>query len=199
VTFDFSTAVALKGKIDAGERFDVAILTPALIEALSASGAIGGTPVAFARTGVGVGIKTGAAVPDIRTPEALKATLLAASSVAFTAEGQSRATVDKAYAALGIADAMRAKSMLTGPGGGPVAVAEGKAELVLTLVSEILPVPGVRLVGPLPDALQGYVSFSAARSAMSREAAAADALLRFLSGPETAAALRSQGMTPAQP
>lgn len=193
---EFSTAVALKGRIDGGERFDLAILTPGMIDDLTMRGtAAAGSAVLVARSGVGVGNRAGAPRPDVSTPAALKAALLAASSVAFTAEGQSRATVDKAYAALGIAEAMRAKSMLTGPGGGPVAVAEGKAEMVLTLVSEILPVPGVQLIGPLPEALQNYVSFTAARSAMAVDAAAADAVLAALAGPETARVLPDVGMS----
>lgn len=200
LSIDFSTAVALKAKIDAGEPFDVAILTPAMMTELVGKGKIAdGSPVTFARTGVGVGIREGAPVPDVSTPDAFKATLLAASSVAFTAEGQSRATVDKAYATLDVTEAMKQKSMLTGPGGGPVAVAEGKAELVLTLVSEILPVKGVRLVGRLPEELQGYVSFSAGRGTSSRDVEAADALLRYLGSAAPVDALITQGMEPVRP
>lgn len=200
LSIDFSTAAALKMKIDAGEPFDVAILTPALMAELVGKGKIAdGSTVTFARTGVGVGVREGAPVPDVSTADAFKEALLAASSVAFTAEGQSRATVDKAYATLDIVDAMKKKSMLTGPGGGPVAVAEGKAAMVLTLVSEILPVKGVHLVGRLPEELQGYVSFTAGRGTFAIDVDTADALLQYWRSAAPVDALITQGLEPLRP
>jgi len=93
---------------------------------------------------------------------------------------------------------MRPKVMLTGPMGGPAAVAKGEAELALTLVSEILPIPGVQLLGPLPPELQNYVSFAAGRSANATEREGADALLRHISGPEFRSALERHGMEPVE-
>jgi molybdate transport system substrate-binding protein len=191
---EFTTAASLKRRIDGGETFDVAILTPALIDDLVKQGkVVAASRADIARTGVGIGARAGAPRPDVSTPDALKRTLLNAKSVAYTTEGQSRATVDKALARLGIADAVGKKAMLTGPGEGPTAVATGKADLVLTLVSEIL-IPGVQLVGPFPADLQDYVTFTAARSAGTKNAAAADALLRALKGPQLTAALKAHGM-----
>jgi molybdate transport system substrate-binding protein len=193
----FSTSAGLKAEIDKGAAFDVAILTPALIDDLSAAGKIAaGSKAGIARTGVGVGAREGAPRRDVATPDALKATLLQARSVAFTEAGQSRATIDAMYKRLGIEGAMRSKAVLKGPGEAPEAVAAGDAELVLTLVSEILPVKGVQLLGPLPADLQGYVSFAGARSAAARDAAAADAMLQYLSGAMAEATIKEKGMEP---
>ena len=193
---EFSTATALKRKIDAGEPFDVAILTPALIDDLITQGkAVAGSRADLARVGVGVGAREGAPRSDVSTPEALKRTLLDAKVVAYTAEGQSRATVDKGLAQLGIAEVVAAKSMLTGPGEGPGAVAAGKADLVMTLISEIL-IPGVQLLGPFPAEMQNYIVFTAARSPNARSAEAASALLRYLAGPEAAEAMKAHALEP---
>jgi molybdate transport system substrate-binding protein len=193
---EFSTATALKRAIDAGEPFDVAILTPPLVDDLvMRSRAVAGSRVDVARVGVGVGARQGAPSSDVSTPDALKRTLLAAKVVAYTAEGQSRTTVDKALETLGITDAIAAKSMITGPGEGPVAVASGKADLVMTLISEIL-IPGVQLLGPFPPAMQNYIVFTAARSANGSNPEAADALLRYLAGPEVATALKAHALEP---
>lgn len=195
LSIEFSTAASLARNIEAGEAFDVAILTPALIaDLVMQNRVVAESRVDFARAGVGVGARPNTGRRDVSTPQALKDTLLAAESVAFTADGQSRRTVDRAFGELGIADAMRAKSILLGPGEAPEAVAAGEAELVLTLVSEILPVPGLELVGPFPTEVQGYVSFAAGKSPAARDTRLADALLEFLAGSQFAAALAAHGM-----
>jgi molybdate transport system substrate-binding protein len=195
LSIEFSTSAALKTKIEQGEAFDVAILTPAIVDELVKEGKIApGSSVNVARSGVGVGAREGAPRTDVSTPDALKRALLDANKVAFTAEGQSRATIDRTFDRLGIADAMRPKVMLLGPAGGPAAVARGEADLTLTLVSEIIPIPGVQLLGPLPGDLQSYVSFAAGRGANAKDREAADALLRQLSGSVVTSALEAHGM-----
>ena len=195
LSIEFSTASSLKRNIEQGEPFDAAILTPALIADLVDQESVAAeSRVDFARAGVGVGARPNTGSRDVSTPDALRRTLLEAESVAFTADGQSRITIDAAFDELGIAEAMREKTILMGPGQAPSAVAAGEAELVLTLVSEILPVPGLELVGPFPAEVQGYVSFAAGRSNAARDAQAADTLLDYLSGPDFAAALAAHGM-----
>jgi molybdate transport system substrate-binding protein len=199
LSIDFSSAASLKEKIEAGEAFDVAILTPAVIEDLTKQGKVAPSPhLNFARAGVGVGVRSGAAKPDISSPEALKRTLLSAKSVVFTGNGASRIAIDKAFERLGIADAMRPKTTLTPAGRAPVMVAEGKAELVLTLVSEILPVKGVQLVGPFPAEVQGYVSFTAGVGVNAKNPEAAKAVLQFLGKPSIAQTLAKHGMEPSK-
>ncbi|TDI44697.1 MAG: ABC transporter substrate-binding protein [Acidobacteria bacterium] len=197
LSIEFSTASSLARNIGDGESFDVAILPPALIEDLIAENKIvAESRVDFARTGVGVGARPDSGTRDVSTPATLKATLLAAESVAFTADGQSRATIDAVFAELEITQMMQSKALLLGPEEAPHAVAAGEAEIALTLVSEILPVPGLELVGPLPAELQNYVSFTAARGVATGDARGADALLEYLAGPAFAAVLRKYGMEP---
>ena len=81
----------------------------------------------------------------------------------FTAEGQSRAAIDRAFERLGLVEAMRAKTILKGPGEAPGLVASGGADVVLTLVSEMVEVPGLKVLGPFPAGLQQEVTFTAAR------------------------------------
>lgn len=195
LSIEFSTASSLKRNIEEGEPFDVVILTPTLIaDLVDQDLVVGESRVDFARAGVGVGARPNTGSRDVSTPDALRGTLLAAESVAFTADGQIRITIDAAFAELGIADAMREKTLLMGPGQAPSAVAAGEAELVMTLVSEILPVPGLELVGAFPAEVQAYVSFAAGRSDTASDAQAADALLECLSGADFAAALAINGM-----
>jgi molybdate transport system substrate-binding protein len=195
LSIEFSTSASLKPKIEQGEPFDVAILTPSMIDDLTKQGKVAaGSAINVARSGVGVGNREGAPRIDVSTTDALKRALLDAKKVAFTAEGQSRATIDRAFERLGIVDAMRPKVMLLGPAGGPAAVAKGEADLTMTLVSEIIPIPGVQFLGPLPAELQDYVSFAAGRSANAQDREGADALLRQLSGPVVTSALEKHGM-----
>ena len=199
IAFEFSTATALKRRIDGGDVPDVAVLTSGLIDALGTQGALAAASRRdVARVGVGVGIRTGAPPAPIDTADAVKALLLSARSVTFTAEGQSRAAIDAAFERLGIVDAMRGKTLLKGPGEAPGLVARGEAEVVLTLVSEMMDVPGLSLLGPFPPALQSYVTFTAARSATATDPGA-DRLVAALAGAEVAATLSRHGLEPPAP
>ena len=121
LSIEFSTASSIARNIRDGESFDVAILTPALIEDLIAQNkVVAESRVDLARTGVGVGARPDSGTRDVSTPAALKGTLLAADSVAFTADGQSRRTIDAAFAELEITQIMQSKSILLGPGEAPV-------------------------------------------------------------------------------
>jgi molybdate transport system substrate-binding protein len=192
LAIEFSTSAALKTRIEQGEAFDVTILTSALVDDLIRQGKVSaGGRVDVGRVGVGIGAKASAPRVDVSTAEAFKKTLLDAKSVAFTADGASRATIDRAFERLGITSVMKPKFVLKGPGEAPAAVAAGEAEYVLTLASEIAPEPGVQLLGPLPAEVQGYVSFSAGRSPAARDARAADALLRQLVDPAVRASLKT--------
>lgn len=195
LSIEFSTASSLKRNIEDGEPFDVAILTPALIADLVDQGNVAGeSRVDFARAGVGVGATPNTGSRDVSTPDALRSTLLEAESVAFTTDGQRRITIDAAFAELGIADAMGEKTILMGPCPAPAAVAAGDVELVMTLVSEVLPVLGLELVGPFPSEVQGYVFVAAGRSSAAGDAEGADTLLQYYSEPDFAAALAAHGI-----
>ena len=165
VEAQFGTSTALIEKVNAGEAFDVAIMTTESMDSLGKSGRVSArTPLG--RSGIGVGIRQGARKPDIVTADALKAALLAAKSIAYAGAGASRPHIEKMMVALGIADVMKKKTLLEPDSVRSAAkVASGEAELLLTLVSEILPAPGVDFVGPLPMQFQSYVAFAGATGA----------------------------------
>lgn len=193
VAFEFSTTTDLQQRIERGEVADIAVLTTAAIDALATRGLLASAsrrPVA--QVGVGVGVRAGAKAADVSTPEALKALLLGAGSVTYTAQGQSRPAIDQAFERLGIVDAMRGKTVLRGPAEPAGAVARGEAEVVLTLVSEMVAVPGLSLLGPLPAELQRHVTFVAARRD-GVDHAAADHVLQALASVD-ARVLASYGL-----
>jgi molybdate transport system substrate-binding protein len=201
VTVDNATVGALTRRIEGGEAFDVAVLNPAAIDALTAKGPLAaGTQRALARVGVGVVVKEGAPKPDISTVDAFKRALLAAPSVAYidpAAGGSSGIYIAKLLKQLGIADAVNPKARLIQGGAVATHIAEGEAALGLHQISEILPVRGAALVGPLPAELQNYTVYAAAVGSAAREPVAAQALIDYLARPESAAALKAMGMEPA--
>ena len=200
VALEFSTATALRRRIDDGDVPDVAVLTSGLVDELTARGTLAtASRRDVARVGVGVGVRTEAPAAAIGTADEFKALLLATRSVVFTAEGQSRATIDAAFERLGIVEEMRAKTLLKGPGEAPGVVARGEADVVLTLVSEMIGVPGLKLLGPFPPELQTYATFTAARGVAATDAESAERLLQALGGADVAAQLSRLGLEPAQP
>ena len=138
-----------------------------------------------------VDFRTGRTYRYFRVPPSVFDALLHAKSIAFTADGASRATIDTAFASLGITSVMTPRFVLKGPGEAPAAVAKGEAELVMTLASEIAPVPGLQLLGTLPREVQGYVTFVAGRSSSAKDPDGANAVLRQLAEPSIRAALRT--------
>ena len=188
---------------DGKEEFDVAILTPEAIEDLAKEGkVVPGTRSDLAKTGVGVVIKAGAPLPDISTVEAFTRTLLAAKSVAFIdpkAGGSSGIYVGKLLERLGVADAVNAKAVLAHGGAVADHVADGEAELGIHQISEILPVQGTTLVGPLPAEIQNFTTYSAGIGAAAKDGAAARALVKFLSGPQALPIITAKGMEPPGP
>jgi molybdate transport system substrate-binding protein len=200
VTLDNDTVGALAKRIAGGEAFDVAILSPAAIDTLVKEGKVAPGGVALARVGVGVVVKAGAPRPDISTVEAFKRALLAAQSVAYidpAAGGSSGIYVAGLLDRLGIADAVKPKARLIKGGAVAEHVAAGEAEIGIHQISEILPVQGAVLVGPLPDEIQNYTVYAAGVGAAARDGEAAKALVAFLAGPASVPVLQAKGMEPA--
>lgn len=201
VTVDNGTAGQLKKRIEDGEAFDVAVITPAVVDDLIGKGKIAaGSRVNLASVGVGVVVKEGAAKPDVSTVETFKQALLAAKSVAYidpASGGSSGIYIDKLLVKLGIADQIRPKAKLKKGGHVADLIVSGEAELGLHQISEIVPVKGAVLVGPLPKEIQNTTTYAAGLSASAKDSEAAKALIGMLSGPAAATMLKSKGMEPA--
>ena len=199
LSIEFNTAATLRDRIEKGEAFDVAILTDDAVDALIKAGKLSPAMRAkLARVGIGVGFRKGAPKPDVRTAAAIKQALLNAKAIAYTGNGASRPAIDTMIERLGIAKELQSKSHLTAAGAAPASVAKGESDLVLTLVSEILPEPGVDLAGPLPSDFQTYLGFSAAPSPKAATSAGVAALIKFLHSPAAAAAYKATGMEATQ-
>jgi molybdate transport system substrate-binding protein len=195
-------AGALKKRVESGEAFDVAIITPAVMEDLVKDGKLDAKSLAnVATVGVGVGVKEGAPMPDISSVEGLKRALLAAKGVAYTdpATGATSGTyIDNLLVRLGIADQVKPKAKLKAGGHAADFVASGDADIVLQQASEIIPVKGVVLVGPLPAEIQSTTTYAAAISSQSKDKEAAQALIDALRSRAAAAILKAKGMEPAK-
>jgi molybdate transport system substrate-binding protein len=200
IAWDNDTVGGLVKRIEAGENFDLVIASPAALAGLAKSGKISGAGVDLAKVGVGVAVKEGAARPDISTVEGFKQALRAAKSVAYidpAAGGSSGIYVSGLLDRLGIGAEVRPKSVLVRGGYSADRVASGEAELAVQQISELLPVMGVVLVGPLPAEIQSYTVYSAGIAADTPRMPAARALISLLRSPEGTAAIRSKGMEPA--
>jgi len=192
----YGTTGQLKKRIDEGEAFDLCILTAPMVDELIKTGKVGGARSDLAKSGVGVSMKKGVKKPDISTPEAFKQTLLAAKSVAYTSTGASGLYFLQLADKLGIGDAIRAKARTTPGGPAGELVAKGEAELAIQQISELLPVAGTELIGPLPPELQTITVFSAGLSAHAANPSGAHGLVAFLTSPDAVATIRLKGMEP---
>lgn len=199
VAIDFSPTNALLARIKDGDRADVAILTREGVDELARLGILdGASTVDLVRSMVGLAVKAGAAKPDIATAEALKAALLAASSVVYSRLGASGVTFAGLIERLGIAEAVNAKAIIIPSGLTAELVARGEAELAVQQLSELKAVPGTDIVGPLPAGLQTPAIFSAAAFTGSPNAGLARQLMQALTSPDAAAAYRAAGLEPLQ-
>jgi molybdate transport system substrate-binding protein len=196
VVISFEPSTQIKKRIDAGEPFDVAVMTTALIdEAIKAGKLQFETRRYIARSGLGLSIRSGSPKPDIATVDAFRKTLLAAKSITYATQGASAAPFEALVVKLGIEPQVKPKYNLrqTAAQVGE-AVASGTVELGVAPISEILPVKGVDLVGPFPGDVQSYVELTAAVSTGAKEKDAGKALIAFLVSPANAAVVKAKGM-----
>jgi molybdate transport system substrate-binding protein len=198
----FGTAGSLRQRILNGEQTDLIILPPASIAAFVQEGRlVPDSVIDLGRTVTGVVIKEGAPAPDISTPEAFKQALLAARSVSYTdpkAGGSSGTFFAGLLDRLGLAEAVAKKAVL-GKRGYEVAqiVADGRAEIGTTFISEILTVNGARALGPLPGNLHNVNTYTAAIPVGSQAKDVTRALLRALTNPDTRERWIEAGLEPA--
>lgn len=158
---EFAPTAALLRRIAAGEAADLAILTAEAVEALTAEGRLlPGSRRDLCISLIGMAVRAGAPQPDIATPEACRAALLGARSIAWSQAGASGIFFAGLVERLGIAEAVRAKSIVIPQGLTGELAARGEAEVAIQQVSELMAVPGIDIVGPLPEALNTRAIFS---------------------------------------
>jgi len=197
VTIDNGTAGALQKRVADGEYFDVLVIPPIPMAPLLRTRVDESSAKELARAGVGMAIKQGAPVPDISEVDGFKKALLAARAIAYidpAAGGSSGIYLAQLFQQMGIADQLKPKSVLVQ--GGLVAdrIVDGKADIALQQSSELMGVPGVQFVGPIPLMVQNYTIYSGGVALASRNRAAADALLLALANPENGRILKSKGL-----
>lgn len=191
VELEFQPMGKLVKTLADGYPADVVVVSEEVLAKLK----LEGTPVA--RVGVGVGVREGAPLPDLSTAEAFKKTLLAAKSVIYMDPGigTSGKHVAEILSRLKILDQVLPKAKLGTGGQVAEAVARGEVEIAIHQISEILPVKGVRLAGPLPPELQKFTVYFAARVPSSRSAATASRFIEHLSSAQARGRLAQAGYT----
>ncbi|MFE1603134.1 substrate-binding domain-containing protein [Methylobacterium sp. ID0610] len=191
------TPQAVPARLARGEPIDVVIMVGYALDALAEQGkVVPETRRALARAGTAVAVRAGARVPEIGTLDALRQTLLAASSIAYSDSASGVYVRDELFRKLGIAEAVGPKARMIPAEPVGAVVARGEAEIGFQQLSELKPIPGIAIAGLLPAEVQLYTVFSAGQVAGSREPEAARALIRFLASPEAAEAIRATGMEP---
>ena len=196
VIVKYDLAATIKRRIEGGEAFDVAFVTPAVIDDLIKQGKIGaGSRALIARSGLGVAVKSGARKQDISTVEAFKRVLLGAKGIAYAREGASGVAFAALVERLGIAEQLKAKSKLTG-GAEEVgeAVVKGEAEFGILPLSEILPVKGAEVLGMFPADVQSYIVMVGGVGAGAKQPAAGRELIGFLTAPAALPVVKAKGM-----
>jgi molybdate transport system substrate-binding protein len=193
----------LEKRLGEGEAADVAIVTSAGAKDLAARGVLAAGSLAdVARSSIGVAVAKGARKPDISSAESFKRAMLAATSIACSKPvggGQSGAHLAKVFEELGIAEAMAAKAKYGSGGAGGLAglvVTRGEAEIALQQMAELLAVPGLDVVGPLPADLQSVTIFTAAIPSHAVHADAGRALIGLLTTPFAKSVIKAKGLEP---
>jgi molybdate transport system substrate-binding protein len=197
LVMEFDLAAVQKKRILDGDRADVIILTRSMMEELAQQNKLApGKLVNVAGTPVALAARAGVPKPDISTVEALKQTLLSARSISYADPakgGLSGVVAGRAIERLGIAEQMKAKTTLVPGAQSPDLVAKGEVELGIAQASEIVPIAGTQLVGPLPGELGSLTVFTGGVGADTQSAEAAKAFMDFLCGPEAAPHFTSKG------
>jgi molybdate transport system substrate-binding protein len=194
---EYGPTVLLVKRLGSGVQPDVVALTKEKIDEFAAVGTVtSDSAVDLVRSFVGVAVKAGAPRPDISTPEQFKQALLAARSIGYSRAGASGLFFAELLKRLGIADAINAKATVIPEGFTAELAVSGRVELAIQQVSELMAVPGVDIVGPLPREIEPGSVFSAGIWATSSRREAAERLLAFLSSAEVAPVIRRFGLEP---
>jgi molybdate transport system substrate-binding protein len=194
----FDLPPALIKKIDAGEPFDVIILSYD-VEGLIKQGKLApDSRTVFGRVGVGIAVRQGAPKPDFSTIEAFKRSLLEAKTIATSGEGSSGRYVASLLDRLGIAEQVRPKIRSGGPGYSAQLVSRGEVDFVVSGLPPLIGTPGIEWLGYLPEEIQSWLVFSGGLNINAKEPEAGRALLKFLTTSAAAAVFKANGLEPAQ-
>lgn len=197
VDADFAPTLALLERLRAGEAADLVILTrEGLDEMIGEGRVIADSAADLARSYVGLAVRAGHAHPDIANEAALRKTLLAARSVAYSRLGASGVYFARLIVRMGIAAEINARATIVEQGFTAERLVSGEAELAVQQISELKQVEGIEVIGPVPHELQTPAVFSAGRMVAAKQAEAAEALLRYLASPEVVPVLRQSGLEP---
>jgi molybdate transport system substrate-binding protein len=189
-------SVQMMSRLKGGETVDLVIMAAGAIDELIKLGKIAaGSRVDLAKSGVGVAVRAGAPRPDISSGEALKRAVLAAKSIVYS-HGPSGVYLASLFQRMGIADELKPKIRLVQGEPAGAVVARGEAEIGFQQMSELLPVPGIDLLGPLPADVQQITVFSAGLHVGAKEPDAARALVKFMTAPAAVPVIRKKGMEP---
>jgi len=196
VRVSYGLSAELSRRIRGGEPFDVAILTPELIDALAREGRLAAdSRTTLARSPIALAMKQGAAKPDLGTEESLKRTLLGATSIAYAREGASASHFLAVLQQLGLSEMLKSRVVALASGAAVGAsVSRGAAELGVLPVSEIMPIAGIEIAGAFPNGLAGFITITAATGDRALEPAASKAFIAFLADPAAQAVLVKRGM-----
>jgi molybdate transport system substrate-binding protein len=188
---------AIPKRLERGETADVLILVGDALDQLIEQGhALAGSRVDLARSLVGMSVRAGAPKPDISSVEALKQTLINAESIGYSASASGVYLWTELFPRLGIADDIRTKShqILGEPVG--AAIARGEVEIGFQQISELLPIPDIDFVGPIPDEVQLVTAYAAGIAANATNVDAAGKLIEFLASPKAHDAIRRYALEP---
>ena len=186
---------SIPSRLERGEPVDVVILAgPALDELIAQGRVVAGSRVDLARSSIGMAVRAGAVKPDISSADALRRALLHARSIAYSASASGVYVSTEMLRRLGIAGEMSGKSKRIDSEPVGAVVARGEAEIGFQQISELLPVPGIDYVGPLPPEVQRVTVFSAGVAAGASKPDAARSLIRFLASPAVVPAITKSGL-----
>ncbi len=198
VILESAGGVDVAKRVLAGEPVDVVVLAAKAVDELIRAGRLAADSRAdIVKSGIAVAVRAGAIAPDIASPEAVRKAVLEAPTLSYST-GPSGVYLEGLFARWGIFEQIRPR-IVQAPPGVPVGslVARGDVALGFQQLSELLHLPGIAVLGPLPAAIQSITTFSGAVSTASAQAGPARELLAFMTAPASAAAIRRQGMAPA--
>ncbi len=198
LAIQYGSSPTFKQQIEAGETFDLAILTaPVINDLIKQNKVVGGTRAVIARSGIGVAVRASAPSSDISSVDAFKRALLNAKSITYAPEGAISIHLPKVFERLGITEQIKVKTKPQKSVDRVLeAVVNGEAEFGFATTGAILSVRGTRLLGPFPPELQDYVVFAAGVATAAKEAEGAKSLIKFLEAPAAISVIKAKGMEP---